>query len=326
MTPANIRQQRGVAIITALLIVALATTISASIATNLQLQVRRTANLLSSDQALLYVKPAEKLARNVLEDDIKNNNFDYLGEGWAQEIPPIDMDGVTITGKLSDMQACFNLNSLAQATPAPDNPDNGDNAPQDTSKTSIERFKSLLSAQGISARTADAVLDWIDADVNTTIPDGAEDGYYMNLETPYRAANQPFQSVSTLRLVRGFEDAKKFNAIRPYLCAFGKPANINVNTAPAEVLLSLAADMSQTDVETILQTRETTPFEKLEDFLKLDNLNQKIKNQTGLSVDSEYFLLTTRLQTGSVTKTVYSIINRTAAGKTSVISRSQSVL
>ncbi len=325
MTPAAIRQQRGVAIITALLIVALATTISASIATNLQLQVRRTANLLSSDQALLYVKPAEKLARNVLEDDIKNNNFDHLGEGWAQEIPPIDMDGVTITGKLSDLQACFNLNSLTQATPAA-NDTNNNGATSSNNNVNIDRFKSLLSTQGISASATDAVLDWIDPDVNTTIPDGAEDGYYMNLETPYRAANQPFQSVSTLRLVRGFEDANKFNAIRPYLCAFGKAANINVNTAPAEVLLSLAADMSQTDVEAILQTRETTPFEKLEDFLKFNDLSKKIKNKTGLSVDSEYFLLTTQLQAGSITKTVYSIINRTATGKTSVISRSQSVL
>ncbi len=325
MTPLSIRQQRGVAIITALLIVALATTISASIATNLQLQVRRTANLLSSDQALLYVKPAEKLARNVLEDDIKNNNFDHLGEGWAQTIPPIDMDGVTITGRLSDLQACFNLNSLTQAAPAANDTSDNDTA-SSSSNVNIDRFKSLVSAQGVNARATDAVLDWIDPDVNTTIPDGAEDGYYMNLDKPYRAANQPFQSVSTLRLVRGFEDPKKFNAVRPYLCAFGKPANINVNTAPAEVLLSLATNMSQTDVETILQTRETTPFEKLDDFLKLDNLNQKIKNQTGLSVDSEYFLLTTHLQAGSVTKTVYSIINRTAAGKTSIISRSQSVL
>ena len=234
------------------------------------------------------------------------------------------MDGVTIMGKLSDLQACFNLNSLTLSTPAAD--DTNDNATASSSNVNIDRFKSLLSAQGVNARATDAVLDWIDPDVNTTIPDGAEDGYYMNLDKPYRAANQPFQSVSTLRLVRGFEDPKKFNAIRPYLCAFGKPANINVNTAPAEVLLSLATNMSQTDVETILQTREKTPFEKLDDFLKLDNLNQKIKNQTGLSVDSEYFLLTTQLQAGSVTKTVYSIINRTAAGKTSIISRSQSVL
>lgn len=324
MTSASAVQQRGVAIITALLIVALATTLSASIATSLQLQVRRTANLLGNDQALLYVRPAEKLARNVLEDDLKNSNIDHLGEGWAQDIPPIDMDGVMIAGKLSDMQACFNLNSLAQAVPAESNNDN--DTPPDANNTSIERFKSLISAYGIDARASDAVLDWIDADVNTTIPDGAEDGYYMNLDKPYRAANQPFQSVSTLRLVRGFEDAGRFSALRPYLCAFGQPADINVNTAPAEVLLSLAADMSPSDVETIIQTREMTPFEKLEDFLKLGNLNQKIKNQTGLSVDSEYFLLTTRLQAGSVTKTVYSIIHRSKAGQTRIISRSQGAL
>jgi len=170
------------------------------------------------------------------------------------------------------------------------------------------------------------VLDWIDADVTTTIPDGAEDGYYMNLPKPYRAANQPFLSVSTLRLVRGFEDPKKFAAISRYLCAFGEVASINVNTAPAEVLSSLAAELSSSDIESILQTRETTPFEKLDDFLKLNELNEKINDQTGLSVDSEYFLLTTRLKAGSVSKTVYSIIHRTPAGKTRILLRSQNVL
>ncbi len=323
MSPASPKKQQGVAIITALLIVALATTISASIATSVQLQVRRTANLLGSDQALLYVKPAEKLARNVLEQDLQDNKFDHYGEAWAQSIPPIDMDGVQITGKLSDLQACFNLNSLAADNGNSDS--NEDNA-ENTNQTHLTRFKSLLSAQGIDARASDAVLDWIDADVNTTIPDGAEDGYYMNLPKPYRAANQPFLSVSTLRLVRGFENPEKFAAISRYLCAFGEPASINVNTAPAEVLLSLAADMSPSDVETILQTREVTPFEKLDDFLNLNDLKQKINNQSGLSVDSEYFLLTTQLQAGNVSKTVYSIIHRSPAGKTSIIVRSQSVL
>ena len=47
----GIIRQRGVAIITALLIVAIATTISISISTRLQLDVRRTGNLIAGDQA-----------------------------------------------------------------------------------------------------------------------------------------------------------------------------------------------------------------------------------------------------------------------------------
>jgi general secretion pathway protein K len=307
---AALHRQRGVAIITALLIVALAATISAGIATSLQLEVRRTGNLLNNDQALLYVKPAEKLARNVLEEDRKNNSFDDYSEGWAQDIPPIDMDGVLIVGRITDMQACFNLNSLSASI----------------ATTAKDRFKRLLGNYKISATVTDAVIDWVDDDNDTTIPDGAEDGYYMNLERPYRTANQPFQSISSLRLVRGFEDSKKLAPLLPALCAFGASANINVNTAPAEVLLSLAASMTASDVDSIIQERKINPFDSMARFLNYSAVKTKITDATGLSVDSEYFLLTTYLQAGSVKKTVYSIINRTPAANTSVIRRSQNVL
>ena len=47
------------------------TTISVGIATSLQLEVRRTGNLVSGDQALLYISPAERLATSVLSEDAK---------------------------------------------------------------------------------------------------------------------------------------------------------------------------------------------------------------------------------------------------------------
>ncbi len=312
------KAQRGVAIITALLIVALATVISANIATSLQLEVRRTGNLISIDQALLYIKPAEQLARNVLRDDAKDNNIDWLGEPWAFDIPPIPVDGGTITGKITDLQGCFNINSLQVAS--------GANAA--TIAVAKQRFDRLTQVLQLQTRPTDAIIDWLDADVNTTIPDGAEDGYYLNLEQPYRSANQAMVSISTLKLVRGFrekQNAKDYERIKPFVCAYGKLSDINVNTAPVEVLLSLADDISSEANEAVLQ-RKNTPFENLEDFLKLGALKTKITNTTGLSVKSDTFLLQTRLEIGLTRKTIYSIINRSSDGVTSILYRSQNTL
>ena len=106
--------QKGVALITALLIVALATVISVELSTRLQLDIRRTSNVIANDQATLYMMEAEYWSRRILKTDREDNDFDHLGEDWAMEIPPLPVEGGSIQGKLSDLQACFNLNSLYQ--------------------------------------------------------------------------------------------------------------------------------------------------------------------------------------------------------------------
>ena len=82
-------RQQGVALITALLIVALATVVSVRISTHLQLDVRRTGNIIATDQALQYNMEAEAWARRILKSDREDNKIDHLDEDWAIEIPPL---------------------------------------------------------------------------------------------------------------------------------------------------------------------------------------------------------------------------------------------
>ncbi len=176
----SIIRQRGVAIITALLIVAIATTVSVTISTRLQLDVRRTGNIIAGDQAYLYTLAAESWSQRILKDDRGENEIDHLGENWAIELPPLPVEGGYIKGKLNDLQSCFNLNSVL---------DGG--ADNKLARTRLDR---LLNNLGIDKGGTQAIIDWLDEDLQTTIPDGAEDVYYMNLERPYRTANTPLQS------------------------------------------------------------------------------------------------------------------------------------
>ena len=310
--------QKGVALITALLIVALATIISVELSTRLQLDIRRTGNVIVSDQALLYLMEAESWSRRFLRDDRLENNYDHLGEDWAIEIPAQPIDGAgpkdSIQGKLSDLQACFNLNTLYQNNTV--------------NILAQDRFRRLMQALPNPATSdlSQAVIDWIDTNLDTTIPDGAEDNYYLNLERPYRSANQAIRSISELRLINGFEEDEIIQDSEGLLCAFGPAASINVNTAPAEVLQSLAANMTAATVaDIIVQSHEDPdePYEAVTEFISRHNLSTIITDTAGLSVSSDYFLLETEANIGQARTLMYSIIHRENNGDTQVIARSQ---
>lgn len=306
--------QKGVALITALLIVALATVITVQLSTRLQLDIRRTGNIIASDQALLYMIEAEYWARRILRDDRLNNDYDSFEEDWAMEIPPLPVEGGTVQGKLSDLQACFNINSIVQ-----------NNQPVALAQ---DRFSRLMQTLPNPPTTdlSQSIIDWLDDNVIFTSPDGAEDSYYLNLESPYRSANQAIQSISELRLIKGFEDDQIFQDTEGLLCAFGPAASINVNTAPAEVLQSLAANIHASTVEDIItQSHEEPydPYDTMQDFLNRHNLSTIITDTRGLSVSSDYFLLETEAHIGQARTIMYSVIYRQASGDTEVIARSQ---
>lgn len=60
----------------------------------------------------------------------------------------------------------------------------------------------LMGLPGMTEEIADAILDWIDEDEEPR-EFGAESDYYSQLPNPYRALNEPLQSVEQLLLVRG---------------------------------------------------------------------------------------------------------------------------
>lgn len=313
--PVLVRRQRGVAIITALLIVTIAATVSITISTRLQLDVRRTGNLIAQDQAQFYLMAAEEWSQRILQQDKEDSTADSLDETWAVELPPIPVDGGSIQGRLTDLHACLNINALVV-----------DNA---VDATMQQRLTELFGRLGVKTNPVQAIVDWIDSDLERTNPNGAEDGYYLNLETPYRTANTPLHSLSELRLIKGFEDGETFQLVEPYLCAFiinSGNISININTASAEVLQSLSDKMTESIADDIIAQRTEAPFTNIKDFTSFGKLSTIITNTDKLSTSSEYFLLRAQARIGQANKVMYSIIYREESGKTSIISRSQRTL
>lgn len=312
---ASAKKQQGVAIITALLIVTIAATVSITIATRLQLDVRRTANLIAQDQAQFYLLAAEEWSQRILRQDKKDSSSDSLDESWAIELPPLPVDGGSIQGTLTDLHACINVNSLVAG-----------GAVDAIAKT---RLTQLFKNLGVKGDLTQAISDWIDGDLETSNPNGAEDSYYLNLESPYRTANTPLHSISELRLIKGFEESDTYELVKPYLCGFildGGEMSINVNTASAEVLQSLSENMTAQLAADVIERRAEEPFNNIKEFTSFAKLGTIIKNTEKLSTSSDYFLLRTQAIIGQANSVMYSIIYRDQDGKTKIISRTQRTL
>lgn len=303
--PSAIKRHRGVALVTAMLITALATLVAANLAWDSALDVRRTMVLLNRDQALQVALGAENLIVTVLRQDLEEGQTDHLGEFWAGDLPVFPIEGGEVFGTIEDLQGRFNVNNLIDADGNIDN-------------ESLEQFRRLLNTLGLDQRFAGIAADWLDGNQDAEFPDGAEDPIYTAFQPPYRSANQTLTSVSELAALEGM-DKVTFDTLKPHIVALPGRTNINVNTATAAVLQSLDENMSPTDVEGLLAERENGGFGDIQtSFASLvtpDVLNR-------LDESTDYFQSRVVVRIDTVRITLYSLLLRGPRGDVTPIVRS----
>ncbi|MCI0517620.1 MAG: type II secretion system minor pseudopilin GspK [Woeseiaceae bacterium] len=301
----NRSRNRGVALITAMLITTLAALVAANLAWDNALDVRRTMVLLNRDQALQVALGAESLVIGVLHQDLEDSQTDHLGEFWAGDLPVFPIDGGEVFGTITDLQGRFNINNLIDEDGQVD-------------AEALEQFRRLLNALGLDPRFAGITADWLDDDQDAEFPDGAEDPIYTGILPPYRSANQLLTSVSELAALDGMDKAT-FDTLLPHITALPGRTNINVNTASAAVLQSLDENMSPADVEGLITERESGGFSDIQtSFASLvtpDVLNR-------LNDSTDYFLFRTVVRIDTVRITLYSVLLRGPTGDVTPIVRS----
>lgn len=294
-------RQQGVALVTALLVVAMATVAAVAMATRQQIDIRRTAGLLHSEQAYAFGLGAESWALVVLARDKRDSKIDTLYEDWSTQPPVSVVEGGSIIGRILDLQGRFNVNSLVVANGVAD-------------KDAITRYKRLLRRLDLDEALADPLVDWIDSDVNVRFPDGAEDEEYLGAPTPYRTANRLLADISELRLIKGYEP-EVIDKLRPFIAALPEVTALNVNTASAEVLGTVAEEMSLADGEALLEARGEDGFETVDKFTGQKELSGKQRLTTApLSVESDWFLMVSEANIGLSRARLASLIQRTDKG------------
>lgn len=291
------KRQQGVALLTALLITALATITVAAMLERLDQDIHRGANLLHRQQAQWYALGAEAWAKQILARD--NANRDHLQEPWATRMPPTPVEGGLITGWLEDLQGRFNLNNLVEK---------GQAAPE-----ALKRFRRLLQALDLPLGLAEAAADWIDADLDPLAPNGVEDYAYLAAIPPRRAANQPLRAPTELRWLPELT-RDHWRVLAPHVCALPAPTPLNLNTASPEVLRTLDENWSDTFAEDLRQQVAKSGFEKRETAQKVLD-GAKLTPEPDLwSLNSQYFALHAEVEIGRVRLRSTSILHRGGQG------------
>ncbi len=302
-------RQRGVALITAMLIFALLGSLALSLTWDNQLDMRRTMALLFYEEGVQAALGAESWVQGILRQDLEDSDTDHLGEIWAIEMPALPLVSDTIQGEVfgavEDLQGRFNVNNLVDQ--------NGD-----VDVESVEQFGRLLAALSLDPRFAGIAADWLDADREASFPDGAEDPIYTGMTPPYRTANQSLTNATELAALEGMDKAS-FDTLLPHIIALPGRTAVNVNTATAAVLQSLDENISSADVERLLAERQDGGFPDISSaFSPL--VTPEVLNQ--LEETTNYFRLKVVVRIATVRVTYFSIFHRAPGGDVIPILRS----
>lgn len=291
----NAQKQRGVALISVLLAVALCVILATEILTSQRFQVQRVQNILERQQAYWYAISSENfvkaLLKRVAEDDEGVFNLD---QPWAIKDMAFPVADGLIEGEITDLSACFNLNSLYY----PDITD-ADKKQRMTLFTDLLTnldVKSEMSHDDLAAN----LYDWLDEDDYPSGAVGFDGDMYTSMAFPHLSANAMLAHENELRVINGF-DVEVMNQLIDKICVIpnNNQLQLNVNTIEAETpeLLMAMLDIDRDKADGILSERPEKGFESIDEFFALSqvsslaNIAQVDKSQ--FTVNSNFFRLVT---------------------------------
>lgn len=295
------RRSRGIALLVALILVALATAIAAAISFDTGLGLRRAQGGLAQDQALLLAGGAEAVAAEVLGDDLAFGNATvHNAQRWHNPIGPLEpLPGVQVTAQLEDLQGRFNLNSLVTADGRSD-------------PVALQVFRRLLQRLDLEPEWADRMADWIDAD-DQALAGGAEDPIYSSITPSYRTPGRPITSVAELLALPDF-GAERYARLAPQVAALPRDSVINLCTASAQLLDALTDEQQWTGAPEALErnrARECFPTpDTLRASMPKDRFD-RLQRSVGLADRSRHFGLRMQAVVGTDTFSLYSLLRST---------------
>ena len=275
--------QRGVALLTILLLVVSITVVAGAMLASQKIAIRRSGLLFDQNQLLQDINAGQQLAVTLIRADAKLNDTDSEQDIWAQPIPPYTLGGHSIDIELRDEGSRFNINNLYH------------NGAVDTAALAV--FQRLLTQLNLEPDTAVAILDYQDADSEVYQDGGDENVVYAqqsNRGADTALPNQALLSIDQLAEVKGV-DAQVLATLRPYITAVPYYLPININTASPVLLAALVEGASSQQMQSIIELRAKQAFSSVDDVWQLPVLSSVKAEQRKaltplLAVDSQAFM------------------------------------
>lgn len=205
--------QRGAALITALLVMALAVVAAVAMAMRGQADIRRTSAVFERDFSRQVALGAENMVLQLLER--AKGPQDLLWDSCRSPVLPFEVDGVKLEATLDDMRCRYNLNALAQG--------------QESELADFARLVDRVAQQAgvrmpAGAQLALAVSDWMSTETDDPV---------YRLQVPARVSgNRPMISATELNSVAGM-DAQAWQALAPFITVYpGTASPIDLERSP----------------------------------------------------------------------------------------------
>jgi len=315
------RRQRGVAVITALLLTTLAVTIVTSLFWQQQVQVRSMENQRLQLQTRWIVRGALDLSRLILfQDFLDSQSYTRQNGIWSTPLEETRLDdyvererregedfNATLSGKIVDAQSRYNLASLATAR-VPD-------------KAQIGVFQRLLTNLQLDPTLAQQVA------MQVAMTQPVQSAPKTDGSGPPPGTVPPQGSVEPMGLVR-LEDLLSVSGFTPqaverlreFVIVLPQPTKVNVNTAPPELIAALVPELSLGDAAAIVNTRKGAYYRDMKDFTQQPQMGAA-QRKTAVEVDvrSDYFLAFSQVKLDRAALDTVSLLSRAPTGLTTVV-------
>jgi general secretion pathway protein K len=291
------RRERGVAVITALLLTTLAISIVASLFWQQQVQVRSMENQRLHLQTKWILRGALDWATLVLfQDGIDHPLYTSLDQVWATPLAETRLDqyverqrvegetfDASLSGNITDACSRYNLRNLGLSKGHPN-------------EVQVEVFERLLRNLQLDSGLARRVAAFVAAGLPVGAAPPDTDQATQPQATPVTGAPVKILEVEDLLAVPGVTPAI-VERLRPFVTVLPDKAPVNVNTAPAEVLAALVPDMSVSEANTLIVRRKQAAWRGKKFFATdVGGDNGRKPAEETYDVRSDWFLVDTRIR------------------------------
>ncbi|MCK5914344.1 MAG: type II secretion system minor pseudopilin GspK, partial [Desulfuromusa sp.] len=230
--------------------------------------LRATETFRDRTKAYYLARGGIEAARTILQED--TNDFDHPSEFWGNPLVNIPAGDGDVSITMHDLTGRLNVNFVydTRGNPLP----------------GYHRFVALCEEVLLldhlqSQQLADSLVYWFNADKTKMTPD---DAYYARLHPPYLRRGEKLTVLNELRLVKGF-DLQRFDDLKPYIRVTGEE-QINLNTAPAEVLYAWQFSAAEENVEIVFDRqdvaalvdyRQQSPYRTLPDLSLAEGIGER---------------------------------------------------
>lgn len=301
------KNQRGAAILTAMLTVVLVATLAASALWQQWRGVEVEAAERARVQSAWVLTGALDWARLILREDGRKGGADHLAEPWAVPLAQarlstflaadrsdvLEADAqqdAFLSGQITDLQSRLNVTNLAQGGKI-----------DLTSQIAFARLFELL-------RLPEGELAALAENLRQAQGTASASAPAASAAAPSGAAPLLSQTIDQLAWL-GLSRAS-IELLRPFVTILPVPTPVNLNTAPAEVIYACVEAFSLADAQRLVEARGSTHLVTINDAGKLSGNSDAKFNQAQHSIASRFFEVRGQLRLESTVVQELSVVQR----------------